>query len=210
MKHIVSLKSDTNVIQITMLAPRWHAAVTHGGFGQAIDPMILTSEKENDAKRQIELAVETAGQNPDEAARFVRALVVGGENEEGARDLIRQRHLSEHRDWTAVEYSELPRPWFFRNAWRLRDGKVYVDMTEARKIFTDRLIEEKGVWMRKLPDLIEQAFMREEDDTTLVDHFGKLKNLDLHAMRDKTMKANTTEQLIGLWPNWLPTEYQLT
>lgn len=177
------------------------AAVTHGGFGRAVELDQSASDQ-----RQIDLAV-AAGQEPEFAERFVKALVVGGETDAGGLDLIKQRALSNHSDHVVGDHADLPVDWFFRNAWRLdaTTGNVFVDIEASRNVFVERLVRQKSYEIGKLVEGIEAAILLGKPDSALEALHLSLKEMDLHALGDLVRKADAPETLKALWPEGLRT-----
>jgi hypothetical protein len=190
-------------VNITAPAPAFMAAVTHGGFGRIPDPepdpLLAASEA-----RQIEGMI-ASGYDADFAARYVDALLRGGETDAGGLDLIRQRHLANDVNHRTMELAELPGDRIFRDAWRqdAESGAIYVDLVAAKLLFARRLVAAKAAAIANLGTEIEIRLLQGQADEELEAAHRALKDIDLQGLAEAIARAGTPDGLKALWPSYL-------
>lgn len=200
MPVIISTAEDGRV-NITAPAGKFMRAVTHGGLGHI--PGIEDVKLDSAVEGQIDRAI-ASGYEAGFASRFVKALVLGGETDAGAMNLIRQRHLSRDSNHRVHDRIKLDR--FFRDAWRQdgSTGALFIDLGIARQIFAKRLIAIKAGCLRAFAEKTDVATLMGRRDEALEASHAALKSIDLHALADKMARASSADELKALWPSVLP------
>ena len=119
-------------------------------------------------------------------------------------DAIRDKDpINDAVETTYIERSDLPTRGSFRNAWRVKDGNVRMDMPEARKIKTDQIRKQR---LSRLAAL-DLEYMRadESSNTAEKQRIIKLKQ----ALRDLPVTIQSSigsienaEELDRWQPKW--------
>lgn len=115
-------------------------------------------------------------------------------------DKFKAAHPGEYVSHTVVDEALIPSDRTFRNAWKLAENALIIDMPTARTIHTNRIRAVRNLKLDKLDkDLAKAA---EQGHTT--DSIKTLKQTlrDIPQNFDLT-QATTPEELAGLWPNEL-------
>jgi hypothetical protein len=211
MRVIFEAKPDGGT-QICVPVPRTLAALTGGGFGFLPGDADTSDLKEDEARRiavaqemPVERAIANmvrAGHDPDFAAHWTMAQLVGGENSATALDLIARNAFPDPVDVVAGYADAVPGDRFFRDAWRREPGgdKIFLELEACRVIFGRRVIGEKNKRALKLIAELDALIVAGKTDQALEAEYETLIAMDLRALGAKVMQASSADELRALWP----------
>lgn len=166
------------------------AALTNGGFGRIED---ITEQ------RAVDNMIRD-GRDPDLARVWTKALIIGGETDSTALDLIRRKDTPIDMTCEAVDVSTIPTDLTFRDAWRFNNG-FYIDMQSAKEFFAARLVSAREIAITTFRQAIDKDILLGRDTKELEAIFIAIKNFDLHSMRDKISSIKDPLELKDLWPS---------
>jgi hypothetical protein len=120
-------------------------------------------------------------------------------NDKEFLDAVRLRTLPRGAEYIVIDVNEQPASRVFRQAWRIVDNKVIVDMERARAIRMDEIREDRAIAFETLD--IEYIRATEKDDSKSKAQIVALKQLlrDIPQTFDLTV-AKTPEELEKLSP----------
>ena len=126
----------------------------------------------------------------DAASRYVRAYCYGGVSSREALDIIRAKDC-----WDGAGHVlniDLPDRWF-RNAWKLKDGKVYIDMDLARDVHCEKLWVFREEYLKK-----NRIFKlrRSNYETMMLEY---MNNIDMQPFAERINRAGSPEELRSIW-----------
>lgn len=211
MKLILEQKDDGGVL-IGIPAPNMMTALTNGGFGRLPGDAVTSDLAENESLRievaasmPVDRAIDNmvrSGYDPDFAAKWTQAQISGGETDATALGMVALKTFPSQFDVVATEQENIPADRFFRDAWRRDPGsdRLYVDPDASKVIFSRRLIEAKGMSVKKLTDELDVLLLTGKTDQALEAQHEALISLNLRALGAKVMAAASPEELKALWP----------
>ena len=175
MRRIAYPEADRAVLLCP--APRLMTAFTAGG-GLIADIRLRRLREDKAAARK--------GLSPDVGRRFFGAMAEGGETSATALELFRRFRVPAAAQDAAVAHDLDPEPagvparWF-RDAWRIADGKVVVPLAAARAVQEARLEAQ----LRRARLILSPA---------------ELEAIDLPALRTAMAAAGDLAALHRVWP----------
>lgn len=187
-------------------------ALTSGGFGVLPGDALTADLAENPDKR---LEVSTSmpkqraidnmvrgGHAPDFAIKWNDALLVGGQTDATALDMVRLKTYLGKGDQIAVNAEDQvvglnAKYRLFRDAWRMGDGGITIDLTAAKTILAKRIIAKKRNALVALEAKNELVLLTGQDEP-LEEQYEALVNLDLRKLGGKIMAAQSVNELLFL------------
>lgn len=138
---------------------------------------------------EIARQVQVGGFQEDVAARFVRAMCMGGLVEYEAFQVIRDRDCSDGVAHDVVHIMDLPSRWF-RSAWRRshNGGPISIDIREARRVQWRRIMQAiEGENKRRLHDIYADPIA-----------------VDTEPLRTRIMRCEDLDHMAMIWPEGVP------
>jgi hypothetical protein len=168
---VYNRKSDAGV-SVCQPAPQALAWLQSGGWGTV---------PRGFCERQIDSQI-ARGVRPDAAARYVRAMLLGGVTEAEAWGIIRDRdcaHLGEVIE--IMDIDDMPADRWFRSAWTRshNGGPIRIDLRKARRVQFDRIKAEVSERNRKRIELGRKP---------LVPAWGEIGNAIRHARDEHELR----------------------
>lgn len=203
-------------VVVTMPSPKMMRAFQNGGVG--ISPpdapsmdtgdIIAAQGKTKFYSTQMERWT-ARGVAPGVGQRYARALFAGGCTEAEAFAIIRDKDT-----YAGEGHIRGPAPAldpFFRDAWQLVGGAVVIDMTRARAVFARKVVKAKPRLARALTEEIEVALIEGRPADRLEAAAEALNKINLRALGQRMLAAETPEALKALVPSLLqePSEGEL-
>lgn len=202
----------TDAVKIAYPNPQRLRTLTLGGYGR-LPGDAVTSDL--DGKRRVVMAqsmtasravdnMVRAGHDATFSQRWIKALLAGGENDNTALDLVRQKTFPGRDGQSAIEPDQLPPDRFFRDAWKREGDAITIDMVAARTVFADRVIAAKAEQADVLIKSVETSQVSGDPADELEARYESLVAMDLRALGARVMAAQSTDELKALWPAELP------
>lgn len=196
-------------VLITYPAQSMMTALTNGGLGRLPGDAVtddLPSEShrvEAATAMPFQRAVENlirAGHDGDFARTWCRAVISGGETSATALDLVRRHAYPQGGTHYAADRDDISPYRMFRDAWRARADRIFVDIKAAKGLFARHLIGAKRRALDKMSDDIDTKKVEGECYDSLEVQYQQLVDIDLRQLGSKVMLAESVEQLMALWP----------
>lgn len=208
------LDAGDGCARVTWPGPQVMRAMTSGGLGKLPGDAITADIKENPEKR-LEISnsmplgrakdnMVRDGYAPAFSARWLDALLAGGETDATALELVRQMTYKDRGGQAAIDPEALPASRLFRAAWRATEGVITLDQSACRVVFARKILDAKGMALTALGRQVEESMLLGAGDDAFEASVAALKAIDLRAIGHKIAVADSPEALLALWPAELP------
>lgn len=198
-------------VKITYPSARIMQVLTAGGMG-ALPGDAVTADLAEDPDKRLEVSTAMpkqraidnmvrSGHAPDFAVEWIDALLVGGQTGATALDMVRLKTYIGRGDQIAVNFEDQVAEWnvkyrIFRDAWRMADGGIVVDLTAAKTILAKRIIIKKRDALAALEARNDLALLTGQDEPLEAQYEG-LVNLNLRKLGEKIMAAQGVDELLA-------------
>lgn len=189
---IVSTRPD-RAVTITAPTSEIMRILTHGGvpeayFGRTLDRDWEIEKLVRDGRREII------------AVRWIDAVIAGGLTDAEAHGLIAEKDVpSDHAGIDLWDHSDVPRDYWFRDAWRRsrNGGPIDIDFDVARRVQAQRAIGAREHRLSELRHQLNVDLILSVDASAKRRQIVQLERDDLFAPMAAAM---TVDELRASWP----------
>lgn len=130
------------------------------------------------------------------------AVLEPGDEFKGSKDDFIASHFLEYAEnWAELEPIRMPLLKEYAGSWRLKDGRIEIDLEKAKEIHIDILREQREELLRKLD--IESLRCLEEDDFAALECVKKRKQRLRDMPTDKCFDVDSFEELTQAIPDYM-------